>query len=70
MNRNKLSRITITRMQIGEYEVPIPHGLSELLNSGGAWREKSEKLQNLEENYTRLVKMREGKLVTVLTKTN
>lgn len=58
---------TITSLKIGEYEVPVPHGLSELLNNAGAWRESRTEL-TLPNDYERKVEMRNGKLYTVLTK--
>jgi hypothetical protein len=60
------SNYIITRMQIGEFEVPVPQGLSELLNQSGAWGDKLEAPQLNE--YDRLVEMRNGKLFTVLKK--
>jgi hypothetical protein len=60
-------QFTITRMQIGKYEVPVPHGISELLNQSGAWVIKSEDTPPLKE-YDRRVEKRDGKLFTILTK--
>lgn len=62
-----MPNITITRMQIGDYEVQVPHGLSELINSAGAWGEKKEK-PHLLKDYQRTVEMRDGKIFTVLNK--
>jgi len=59
--------IEITRMQLGEFEVPVPHGLSELLHEAGAWGPKRKTPKWLEE-YDRTVEMRNGKLYTKLTK--
>ncbi len=65
--RQLIPQITITRLQLGEFEVPVPLGLSELLNKAGAWGIKCEDPPHLKE-YDRRVEMREGKLFTVLTK--
>jgi hypothetical protein len=59
-------QFTITRMQVGDFEVPVPVGLSELLNQAGAWGPKREPTHLKE--YDRRVEMRDGKLFTVLTK--
>ncbi len=56
---------TITRMQLGEFEVQVPHGLSDLLNAAGAWRPKRENSTHVEE-YDRKVEMRDGRLFTIL----
>jgi hypothetical protein len=53
-------------MQVGGFEVPVPVGLSELLNQAGAWGPKREPTHLKE--YDRRVEMRDGKLFTVLTK--
>lgn len=60
-------QIIITRMQVGEFEVPVPHGLSELLNAAGAWVSKQE-VPTYPEDYDRMVEMRNGRLFTKLTK--
>jgi hypothetical protein len=57
----------ITRMQVGGFEVPIPVGLSELLNQAGAWGIRNDEPVHLKQ-YDRRVEMRNGKLFTVLTK--
>jgi hypothetical protein len=62
--KNKLNFI-ITRMQIGEFEVPVPPGLSELINQASAWGVKAP--EHLKE-YDRRVEMRNGELFTILTK--
>lgn len=67
MQKQKLPNITITRLQIGEFEVPVPHGLSELLNRAGAWKEKKE-TPSAPEGYTREVVKVDGKIVTRLRK--
>lgn len=67
MGKLKSSRITITKIQIGEFELPVPHGLSELVNSAGAWGEKKDELTYLKE-YDRTVEMRDGTVFTVLTR--
>lgn len=59
--------ITITSMKIGDYEVPPPHGLSELINRAGAWGIKKED-SIISKEYDRKVIKRDGQLVTILTK--
>ncbi|MGD7052981.1 hypothetical protein [Sutcliffiella horikoshii] len=61
------TKITITRMQIGEFEVKVPVGLSELICSAGAWSEKQKNPLYLED-YQRYVEMRNGRVITVLKK--
>jgi hypothetical protein len=59
--------IVITKIKIGDYEVPVPHGLSELLKD--AWVLKDETMKNTSADYyTRKIEMRNGRLFTVLTK--
>lgn len=67
MRKQSIPQMTITRLQIGEFEVPVPHGLSELLNRAGAWKEKKE-APSAPEGYTREVIKRDGKIVTLLRK--
>jgi hypothetical protein len=59
-------QFTITKMKIGDYEVPVPHGLSELLNDSGAWviRTNKPKPNN---QYERRVEKKDGNIVTFLT---
>lgn len=57
-------QITITGMSIDSHNVPVPHGLSELLNRAGAW--SVESVPPLE-GYRRAVKRVDGRLVTELT---
>lgn len=57
---------TITGMKIGEFDVPVPHGLSELINRANAWVLRTD--EPLNEGYHREVIKRNGKIVTVLTK--
>ncbi len=59
---------TITAMKIGEFSVPLPHGLSELLNRANAWTIRTEESTCI--GYHREVIKRNGKIVTVLTKIN
>lgn len=66
MEKLKTPRITITKMQIGEFEVTVPHGLSELINSAGAWGEKKE--PTILKEYDRIVEKRDGRVFTVLTR--
>jgi hypothetical protein len=58
--------ITITGIRIGEHSVPVPHGLSELINRANAWSVLTEKPTF--KGYHREVVMQAGKLKTVLTK--
>lgn len=60
------SQITITKMQVGDYEVPVPHGLSDLLNAAGAWGIKED--HGLIEGYDRDVIKQDGHFITRLTK--
>jgi hypothetical protein len=60
-------RFTITKLRIGEYEVPVPEGLSELLNDGGAWTTTRKEGRNLKE-YERKVEMKNGQIITTLIK--
>jgi hypothetical protein len=57
--------LTITGMSLDGHTVDIPNGLSELVNSAGAWGIKKSS-SNLNE-YDRQVQRRDGSLVTVLT---
>lgn len=57
-------QITITGMQIDGHPIPVPHGLSELLNRAGAW--SSEEVSPLR-GYQRKMKRVGGRLVTELT---
>lgn len=56
--------ITITGMSIDGHNVPVPHGLSELLNRAGAW--SAEPIPPLE-GYRRALKRVDDRLVTELT---
>jgi hypothetical protein len=58
--------ITITGIRIGEQSVPVPHGLSELINRANAWSIVEEKPKF--KGYHREIVMQDGKLKTVLTK--
>jgi hypothetical protein len=58
--------ITITGIRIGEHSVPVPHGLSELINRTNAWSILTEKPDF--EGYHREVVRKDGKLMTILTK--
>jgi hypothetical protein len=61
-------QFTITKMMIGDYEVPVPHGLSELLNEAGAWVIRKEPSEINKEYDRRIEKREDGTIVTVLTK--
>lgn len=56
-------KITITGMSIDGHNVPVPHGLSELLNRAGAW--SAAPIPPLE-GYRREVKRVDGRFVTEL----
>ena len=56
-------QITIKSMSIDGHNVPVPHGLSELLNRAGAW--SAEPIPPLDE-YRRKIKRVNGQLVTEL----
>jgi hypothetical protein len=58
--------LTITGMRIGEYSVPVPSGLSELINRANAWSLQTEKPKF--EGYHREVVKKDGKLFTIFTK--
>jgi hypothetical protein len=63
-----MPRFTITGIKIDDYDLPVPHGLSELLNEAGAWG-IPEKESTISDQYDRRVEKREdGSIVTVLTK--
>jgi len=67
--------IEITRMELDGFEIPIPPGLSELMNRAGAWAyvttEEEEKSQRQSEeilkDYDRKTVLEDGKLRTYLT---
>lgn len=56
--------IAIKSMSIGGHPIPVPHGLSELLNRAGAW--SAVEIPPLD-GYRRAVKRVNGRLVTELT---
>ena len=68
MEKQTVPYISITRMQIGEFEVPVPHGLTELLNAAGAWSNTKTERPSFINDYHRKVEKRDGKIFTVLTK--
>lgn len=56
--------IVITRLEVDGYEIPVPHGLSELLDRCGAWSTEKPKLEGYEcETF-----IEDGKLITRVTK--
>lgn len=59
--------ITINGMSLDGYSVMVPQGLSDLLNASGAWGLPQQETDFIKQ-YDRKVEMRNGKLVTVLTK--
>ncbi|RHW37291.1 hypothetical protein D1B31_16110 [Neobacillus notoginsengisoli] len=58
--------ITITGIFLDEHKVEIPAGLSELINSAGAWGKRQQ--SELSKEYDRKVIKRDGQLVTLLFK--
>jgi hypothetical protein len=59
--------IVVTKMKLGDYDVPVPVGLSELLKD--AWVLKDRPGANTSASeYTRRIEMRNGRLYTILTK--
>ena len=56
--------IAIKSMSIDGHDVPVPHGLSELLNRAGAW--SATPIPPLD-GYRREVKRVDGHLITELT---
>ncbi|MCM3763483.1 hypothetical protein [Neobacillus niacini] len=58
--------ITITGMSVDGHSVPVPHGLSELINAAGAWGIRKEK-SAITKKYDRRVEKRGEHFVTVLT---
>lgn len=56
----------ITEMKIGDHEVKIPHGLSDLLNDAGVWKPRKEKKES--NNYDCHIRIDDGNFVTLLTK--
>ena len=63
----ELPEITITKMMIGEYEVPVPRGLSELLNRAGAWGIPEEPSEFVKKYESRVEKREDGSIATILT---
>jgi hypothetical protein len=59
--------IVITKMKLGDYDVPVPVGLSELLKDAWVLKDRPEANTSAGE-YTRRIEMRNGRLYTVLTK--
>lgn len=62
-----IPQINITEMSLDGYSVIVPQGLSDLLNASGAWGLPQVE-SDFVKKYDRKVEMRNGKLVTVLTK--
>lgn len=56
-------KITITGMQLDGHTIPVPHGLSELLNRAGVW--STEAIPPVP-GYRREVKRVDGHLITEL----
>lgn len=56
--------IIITGIRVGEHSVPVPHGLSELVNRANAWSTSKPDFSG----YNRQVVRKNGKLVTIITK--
>lgn len=58
--------IIITGIRIGGHSVPVPHGLSELVNKANAWSIRAEKPEV--KGYHQEVVKKDGKLMTIFTK--
>lgn len=61
-----MSNIEIKGIRVGGHSIPVPHGLSELINRSNAWSKQTEKPKFT--GYRREVVMKEGKLMTIFTK--
>ncbi|WP_046655355.1 hypothetical protein [Paenibacillus larvae] len=61
----KSTHIEITKMNLGNYEVPVPQGLSDLLNVAGVWKIKQQNFPHTK-NYDRRVEQRNGRLFSIL----
>lgn len=57
--------ITISGIYLDGYSVPVPHGLTELINTAGAWG--TRKSEPVNDRYDRKVEKREGNFVTILS---
>jgi hypothetical protein len=57
--------IVVTKMKLGDYEVPVPVGLSELLKDTWVMKDRSD---TVNPEYTRRIEKRNGRLYTILTK--
>ncbi|MCM3598972.1 hypothetical protein M4D55_24865 [Metabacillus idriensis] len=67
--------LVITSMSLDGHDIPVPDGLSDLLNRSGAWNyvnpsETKENSDNPLKNYERKVVKQKGKLFTYLTYKN
>lgn len=58
--------ITITGINLDGHNVPVPNGLSELINASGAWSKKKRN-SNYLDGYDQRTERKNGNLVTVLT---
>ncbi|MFS0766168.1 hypothetical protein [Peribacillus phoenicis] len=62
--------LIVTGISLDGFEIPVPEGLSEILNNAGAWvyKEKVEEDgDNPLKDYDRKVVLEDGKLRTYLT---
>lgn len=66
---NFKTQIIFTKMRVGNFEVTVPPGLSELLNKAGVWVIRKNKTAN-NNQYNRRVEKRNGSVVTILTKSS
>lgn len=57
--------IVVTKMKLGDYDVPVPVGLSELLKDTWVMKDRSD---TVNPEYTRRIEKRNGRLYTILTK--
>ncbi|NEU29920.1 hypothetical protein GN156_03905 [bacterium LRH843] len=58
-----MKNFEITSLKLGEYELPVPYGLSELINSAQAWGLPKKR----NPHYERKIVKREGQYITILT---
>jgi len=59
-------KIIITKMMVGDFEVPVPYGLSELVQD--CWvPERNRYSDDITNKYERVIEKRNGRLYTILT---
>ncbi|MDP4085795.1 MAG: hypothetical protein Q8934_14410 [Bacillota bacterium] len=62
----EIPQITIKSMRVGEFEVSVPRGLSELLNDAGVWTTTPRNSLPICARYEREIIKRDGNIVTHL----